>query len=278
MSSLLDGSTGAGLPDAGLLGPGLAGNGPKTLDVPTSHPRYQSLMVRERIVDGVQRGLTSPHGLLAHGRGEAFDYLIGERTQPFALEAITAAAALLLLAQHPVLSVNGNVAALMPEAMVQLAAAIGCPIEVNIFHASAEREQAIAAALRAGGAVQVLLPEDGCVLPSLDSNRRRCHPDGIFKADVVFVPLEDGDRCAALVRTGKQVITIDLNPASRTARTANISIVDNLLRALPLLTGEVERLRGKPEHELQALRERYVLATNLRQARACIVSSFGDAT
>ena len=273
MSSLLDGSTGAG-----LLGPGLAGNGTKTLDVPTSHPRYQSLMVRERIVDGVQRGLTSPHGLLAHGRGEAFDYLIGERTQPFALEAITAAAALLLLAQHPVLSVNGNVAALMPEAMVQLAAAIGCPIEVNIFHASAAREQAIAAALRAGGAVQVLLPEDGCVLPSLDSNRRRCHPDGIFKADVVFVPLEDGDRCAALVRTGKQVITIDLNPASRTARTATISIVDNLLRVLPLLTREVERLRGTSHRELQALRERYVLATNLRQARACIVSSFGDAT
>ena len=278
MNSLLDGSMGAGLPGAGLLGPGLAGNGTKTLDVPTSHPRYQSLMVRERIVDGVQRGLTSPHGLLAHGRGEAFDYLIGERTQPFALEAITAAAALLLLAQHPVLSVNGNVAALMPEAMVQLAAAIGCPIEVNIFHASAEREQAIAAALRAGGAVQVLLPEDGCVLPSLDSNRRRCHPDGIFKADVVFVPLEDGDRCAALVRTGKQVITIDLNPASRTARTATISIVDNLLRVLPLLTREVERLRGTPHRELQALRERYVLATNLRQARACIVSSFGDAT
>lgn len=235
-------------------------------------------MVREHIVDGVNRGLTSPHGLLAHGRGEAFDYLIGERTQPFALEAIMAAAALLLLAEHPVLSVNGNVAALMPEAMVQLASALRCPLEVNIFHASAAREQAIADQLNASGAAAVLLPQDSCVLPSLGSNRRRCHPDGIFKADVVFVPLEDGDRCEALGRIGKQVITIDLNPASRTSRTAAITIVDNLLRALPLLTQEVERLRGQPESELRAMRNTYVLTTNLRQARACIVSSFGDAT
>lgn len=257
---------------------GATGTAQNAVNVPASHPRYQSLMVRERIVEGVQRGLTSPHGLLAHGRGEAFDYLIGERTQPFALQAITAAAALLLLAKHPVLSVNGNVAALVPKEMVQLSAALRCPLEVNIFHASVEREQAIADQLRANGAAAVLLPQDSCVLPSLDSNRRRCHPDGIFKADVVFVPLEDGDRCEALGRIGKQVITVDLNPASRTARTAAITIVDNLLRALPLLTQEVDRLRGTPESQLHAVRNGYVLNTNLQQARACIVSIFGDAT
>ena len=35
---------------------------------------------------------------------------------------------------------------------------------------------------------------------------------------------------------GKKVITIDLNPLSRTAQTAHITIVDELTRCLPLLS------------------------------------------
>ena len=76
-------------------------------DVPKTHPRYLSLSLRDTIVAGVEQGITSIHGLIAHGRGEAFDYLIGEVTQPFAIEAIHAAAAMLRLAEHPVISVNG---------------------------------------------------------------------------------------------------------------------------------------------------------------------------
>ena len=64
-------------------------------DVPKTHPRYLSLTLRDRIVEGVEQGITSIHGLIAHGRGEAFDYLIGETTQPFAIEAIHAAAVML---------------------------------------------------------------------------------------------------------------------------------------------------------------------------------------
>jgi len=60
--------------------------------VPESHPRYASLRTRDAIVAGVERGVTSVHGLVAHGRGEAFDYLLGERTRGFAREAIDAAA------------------------------------------------------------------------------------------------------------------------------------------------------------------------------------------
>ena len=45
--------------------------------IPKSHPRYTSLKIREKIVDGVKKGITSQHGLIAHGRGEAFDYIIG---------------------------------------------------------------------------------------------------------------------------------------------------------------------------------------------------------
>ncbi len=48
----------------------------------------------------------------------------------------------------------------------------------------------------------------------------------IFAADVVIVPLEDGDRCEALKRWAKIVITVDLNPLSRTSRTADLTIVD----------------------------------------------------
>jgi 4-phosphopantoate--beta-alanine ligase len=83
--------------------------------IPKSHPRYASLMTREKIVSGVEKGITSMHGLIAQGRGEAWDYLIGEKTNGFSLAAIDAGTAMLLLAEHPVISINGNVAALVPK-------------------------------------------------------------------------------------------------------------------------------------------------------------------
>lgn len=212
-------------------------------DVPTSHPRYASLMARERIVAGVEAGITSIHGLIAQGRGEAFDYLLGETTHPFAVTAIQAAAALLLRARHPVISVNGNVAALAAADVVRLGSLTGAALEVNIFHSSKKRERAIREALRHAGATRVLMPSRSTVLPGLDHNRRFVHPDGIARADVVFVPLEDGDRCQALRQAGKHVVTVDLNPLSRTARTATITIVDNLLRCLPKLCESVAALQ-----------------------------------
>jgi len=104
------------------------------VDLPEDHPRYESLLTRHRIEDGVEKGLTSQQGLIAQGRGEAFDYLLGEETIPSADAAERAAAAQLLAADHPVLSVNGNVAALVPEEIVALADAVGADIEVNLFH------------------------------------------------------------------------------------------------------------------------------------------------
>lgn len=217
-------------------------------DAPESHPRYVSLRLRDAIVAGVEAGITSPHGLIAHGRGEAFDYLIGEATQPFAREAVAAAAALLLEARHPVLSVNGNAAALVPEELIELSRVIEAPLEVNIFHTSGERERAIAQHLRARGATEVLLPTREATLDFIESNRRFVHPEGIHRADVIFVPLEDGDRCEALRKMGREVVTVDLNPLSRTARTASITIVDNVARALPALLQEVaSAARGKVE-------------------------------
>lgn len=213
-------------------------------DVPKSHPRYESLRLRDAIVAGVERGVTSAHGLIAHGRGEAYDYLLGERTHDFALAAIDAAAWLLTAAEHPVISVNGNVAALVAPELVRLGEALGAPLEVNIFHSSEQRERAIRAFLAEHGARDVLMPSRDAELDFIESNRRFVHPEGIFRSDVIFVPLEDGDRCQALRRMGKSVITVDLNPMSRTSRTATITIVDNVVRAMPLLLEAIARNAG----------------------------------
>ena len=204
-------------------------------DAPATHPRYESLRTRDAIVAGVEKGVTSVHGLIAHGRGEAFDYLLGERTHDFALDAIDAAAAMLVTGERPVVSVNGNAAALVPGELVALADRVAAPLEVNIFHASKARERAIREHMQAHGAPDVLMPTEHAVLEFIDSNRRFVNPNGIFAADVVFVPLEDGDRCQALVKSGRRVITVDLNPMSRTSRTATVTIVDNVTRALPPL-------------------------------------------
>ena len=218
-------------------------------DVPRSHPRHESLRLREAIVAGVERGVTSQHGLIAHGRGEAYDYLLGESTHDFALSAIDAAAHLLTGANHPVISVNGNVAALVAADLVRLSGALGAPLEVNIFHASKQREQAIRSYLQEHGAGEVLMPSTDIELDFIDSNRKYVHPEGIYKADAIFVPLEDGDRCQALRKMGKAVVTVDLNPMSRTSRAASITIVDNVARALPRLLEGLRRLAANnPPH------------------------------
>ena len=41
----------------------------------------------------------------------------------------------------------------------------------------------------------------------------------------------------------KTVITIDLNPLSRTSRAANITIVDNVVRAMPSLVEAASKLK-----------------------------------
>jgi 4-phosphopantoate--beta-alanine ligase len=240
-------------------------------DVPEGHPRYRSLKLRDDIVAGVESGITSRHGLMAHGRGEAFDYLIGEETQPFARQAIHTSAAMLLLAEHPVVSVNGNVAALVPDEVIALGKMLKAPLEVNIFHASKAREEAIQQHLLKHGAVQVLMPTTAAQLSFIDSNRKFVHPDGIFSADVVFVPLEDGDRCESLCKMGKYVVTIDLNPMSQTANRSSVTIVDNVVRALPLLIQEIHALTHTSPIVLHQIVSRYsnerILETALQWIR-----------
>jgi len=213
------------------------------LKIPKSHPRFVSLSIREKIVKGYNDGLVAKEGLLAHGRGEAFDYLVGEKTTKTAKAAINAAAATLLSAQSPVISVNGNVAALCPKEIVQLAKATKAKIEVNLFYYDENRKKKIVKSLKKAGAKQVLgtNPRSYRRIGGLDSPRQIVDKDGIFAADVVLVPLEDGDRTEALQKIGKTVITFDLNPLSRTAQTADITIVDNVIRGMRLLVSACKK-------------------------------------
>ncbi len=198
------------------------------------------------LVDGYRRGLVTAEGLIAHGRGEAYDYLIGERTTKTAQRAIKAAAAMLLLSKRPVISVNGNTAVLCPRTVAELAKVTEAAIEVNLFYRTEERERAIKAELETHGADNVLGvgSRASATIPELQSERRRVDPEGIYRADTVFVPLEDGDRTEALVEMGKTVITIDLNPLSRTAKAAHITIVDNIVRAMPAIVEAAREIKG----------------------------------
>jgi len=245
--------------------------------LPKSHPRYLSLSTRELIVAGVEAGVTSPHGLIAQGRGEAFDYLIGEETNDFAMDAIDAALCLLKKAERPVFSINGNVAALVPEQIIKLAKLFNAKLEVNIFHASQVRVAKIKAKLESNGAREVLLPDPDCALKGLEHNRRFINPAGIQLADVVFVPLEDGDRCQALVAQGKKVITVDLNPLSRTAKTANVTIVDNLVRCITVMIERFSFINKLNELDLNNSLDQYNNLLVLNRALKKIRSNLDSA-
>ena len=208
---------------------------------PKDHPRYKSLLAREKLVDASE--FVAKQGLIAHGRGEAFDYLLGEQTCLPALSAIKAAASALIEAKNPVISVNGNVVALAAREVARLSEISGAKVEVNLFHRTPERVAGLTKMMKKVG-IDALGANADDKIPGLSSERAKCCSEGIGSADVILVPLEDGDRCEALVKMGKKVITRDLNPLSRTAQTAHITIVDELTRCLPLLSDFVKEKNG----------------------------------
>ena len=108
-------------------------------EIPESHPRRSSLLARQKLVDAAAEGLLADSAMIAHGRGEAFDYLLGEQTSDSARSAIREASARLLTAERPVISVNGNTVVLAGEDLIRVAAVVGCPIEVNLYYRTPER-------------------------------------------------------------------------------------------------------------------------------------------
>ncbi|MBO0887909.1 phosphopantothenate/pantothenate synthetase [Candidatus Bathyarchaeota archaeon] len=235
------------------------------MKISRKHPRFQSLIVRDRLSRAVRDGIVVPQGLIAHGRGEAFDYIIGEKTPKAASNAIMVAAAVLVTASRPVISVNGNTAALAGKDIVKLASTVHAHIEVNLFHRTIQRERRIANYLRALGARDILGVGKAAraTLRGVSSSRKHIDPRGIAAGDVVLIPLEDGDRAEALEKAGKKVIAIDLNPLSRTSRIASISIVDNVVRAVPALIREAIKMRKMPPERLESMIRKFNNDQNL---------------
>jgi 4-phosphopantoate--beta-alanine ligase len=157
------------------------------------------------------------------------------------------------------------VAALCAKEIVELSHVTGAAIEVNLFYRTTEREIAIEKELKKNKAKIVLgMGSNASVrIPELQSERRRVDPNGIYKADTVLVPLEDGDRAEALVNMGKTVITIDLNPLSRTAKVAHLTIVDNIIRAIPEMIVAAKQLKGKNASVMKNIVEQFDNKVNL---------------
>ncbi len=234
------------------------------MQIPPSHPRYFSLLMRKKLVEGFEEGVVVLEGLIAHGRGETFDYILGEVTRDFAMEAERAGVALMLLAKRPVISVNGNAAALAAEELAELSKALNAPLEVNLFHWSRKRADTVKKWLERFDC-EVLAAGDA-ELEGIEHARRIVDSRGIYIADVVLVALEDGDRCEALRRAGKKVVAIDLNPLSRTARMADVSIVDNIVRAIPNMIEMAKNMKKLEKEELERILSNYDNGIMLKRA------------
>ena len=242
------------------------------------HPRYESLKLRAKVVDAYKRGILADSGMIAHGRGEAFDYLLDEETTSNAKKAVKAAAAALLLANKPIISVNGNTAALVPCEIVKLADYLNARIEINLFYRTQERVALIEEVLKDAGAKNILGTdhEEKALIEGLKGPRASSSKEGIYIADTVLVPLEDGDRAEALVKSGKLLITIDLNPLSRTAKTANITIVDNIVRAIPNLIDTVKELGNAQPTALHQIVKSFNNQENIMESLKIILEKHID--
>ncbi len=163
-----------------------------------------------------------------------------------------AAVATILLSENPVISVNGNTTALAIDEVIQFAKTVNAKIEINLFYRTDERVEKITELYKKHGYSQILGTKDDDIkyLKSIKNERASASKTGIYSADTVLVPLEDGDRAEILSKTGKKTITIDLNPLSRTSQTSNISIVDNVVRAFPFMTEIAKDLKTQDKQLL----------------------------
>ncbi len=236
--------------------------------IPENHPRRDSLILRDKIVKANDSGILAPSSLIAHGRGETFDYLLGERTTLPAKRAIYVAVATMIVADNPVISVNGNTTALVIDEIIGLANELNANIEINLFYRTDERVDKIEKLYRKHGFDDILGGNDDEIkyLRSIKNPRATASKRGIYDADVVLVPLEDGDRAEILSKTDKTVICVDLNPLSRTSRKSDISIVDNIVRVIPLMVQIARDLKNQDEEFLYELIDSYDNEYNLKES------------
>jgi pantothenate synthetase (EC 6.3.2.1) len=76
-------------------------------EIPRSHPRYSSLLTRERLVEAYEEGILDEGALIEFGREEAVDYLIGERTIEEAYRSTEVAVSYILLSKNPMIVLDG---------------------------------------------------------------------------------------------------------------------------------------------------------------------------
>ena len=236
--------------------------------IPKSHPRYESLLLRDKMVKASKEGYLAHSALIAHGRGEAFDYLIGEKTTYPAKRAMYVAVAAMLLSDNPVISVNGNATALACDEIIELANSIGAKIEINLFYRTDERVKIITELYKNHGFDNILgsLDDDIEYLQDIKNQRATASKTGIYSADTILIPLEDGDRAEILKKSGKRIITIDLNPLSRTSKMSNISIMDNIVRAIPFMTKIAEDLKTQDKQMLKEMIYDFDNEENLKES------------
>lgn len=236
--------------------------------IPKNHPRYESLLLRDKVKNAFLDGYLADSGMIAHGRGETFDYLLGEKTVPAAEEAMKAAVASLLLAEHPVLSVNGNTTALAIDEVIELAKSTDSRIEINLFYRTEERVDKITKLFKDHGYEDILGTnyDDLYYFDKITNPRATASRQGIYIADVILVPLEDGDRAELLKEAGKKIICIDLNPLSRTSKMSDISIVDNVVRAIPEMTRLAREYKNKDEDFLLKIVNDFNNGENLKDS------------
>ena len=240
------------------------------------HPRYESLLHREKIVEAHKKGILADSGMIAHGRGETFDYIIGEKTTSNSRYTIQVASCYFLTKKHPVLSVNGNTTALVAEEIAQLSKILDIPVEINLYYRTPERIVKIEEVYKKLGVKEILgTDEDDFIdTPNLNGPRSPVSISGISKSDLIFIPLEDGDRAEKLSATNKDIISVDLNPLSRTAQTSTLTIVDNIVRAMPLLIKYVNDYMEKDKVELEEKISSFNNKTNLFNATKDITKRF----
>ncbi len=236
--------------------------------IPKSHPRYESLLLRDKIVKASEKGYLADSAMIAHGRGEAFDYLIGERTTYPAKRAMYVAVAALLLSDNPVISVNGNATALAIDEIIDFANEINAKIEINLFYRTDERVKIITRLYMDHGYKDILgtLDDDIEYLNDIKNNRASASKTGIYTADTILIPLEDGDRAEILKKSGKNIITIDLNPLSRTSKMSDVSIMDNIVRAIPFMTKIAKDLKTQDKKVLMDMINDFDNEENLKES------------
>ena len=125
--------------------------------------------------------------------------------------------------------------------------------------------------LESKGMDEVLGREPECRIPGLNHDRALCTRT-LYDCDVIVVPIEDGDRAEALVSMGKVVISIDLNPLSRTSCKATVPISDEMTRALENIIQYISELRGDDEAILKVINE-YSSLSNRRETVRYICDS-----